>query len=242
MNSLHKSIKLSTVQLFTFKQAVYIRTSSLILFRHRRKTHVKITWQWKSNLRENLCRPTFEKFPDKTGRNIKHWQKTTSSFQVLHFKCLRFLEGKKSHDYQDPYDYEEDYNSDDDDDDEDKCPTIDLPLSLGGKCDVSDFCSKITCEARVQGKSATIIFQVNRCDDPLTATVTIKSPGFAVDWSHTFKDGDVIKLPMDHVIPGELSEIAAFSSISLKVGLKKQGEKLHFKVFFPQFFGLLSNF
>ena len=94
----------------------------------------------------------------------------------------------------------------------------------------------------MQGKSATIIFQVNRCDDPLTATVTIKSPGFAVDWSHTFKDGDVIKLPMDHVIPGELSEIAAFSSISLKVGLKKQGEKLHFKVFFPQFFGLLSNF
>ena len=84
---------------------------------------------------------------------------------------------------------------------------------------------------KVQGKHATVVFKVNRCEDPLTATVTFKSPGFAVDWSHTFKDGDVIKLPEDHTISEGINSLAKVS-VSLKVGLKRNGEKLHFKVFF----------
>ena len=84
---------------------------------------------------------------------------------------------------------------------------------------------------KVQGRHATIVFKVNRCEDPLTATVTFKSPGFVVDWSHTFKDGDVIKLPEDHTITEGLNSLAKVS-VSLKVELKRNGEKLHFKVFF----------
>lgn len=140
--------------------------------------------------------------------------------------CLRFLVVKgleEDYDYRDAYG---DYDDADDDDDDDECPKIDLPPTLGGRCHVSDYCSKITCQASVQDKHATIIFHVNRCDKPLTATVTIKSSGFAVDWSHTFKDGDIVKLPADS---GRMRSIGKVS-VSLKVGLKKEGKKLHFKV------------
>ena len=148
-----------------------------------------------------------------------------------HCLFLPTLVAKKDHDYQDPYDYEEDYGNDESGDGGNKCPIIDLPPGLGGRCDVSDLCSKITCDVKVQGRHATIVFKVNRCKDPLTATVTFKSPGFVVDWSHTFKDGEVIKLPEDHTITEGLNSLAKVS-VSLKVGLKRNGEKLHFKVFF----------
>lgn len=134
------------------------------------------------------------------------------------------MNGLKDYDYNDAYD---DYN-DDDDNNEDKCPTIDLPAALNGRCHTSDSCSKITCEASVQDKHATIVFRVNRCDDPLSATVSIRSRGFSVDWSHTFKDGDEVKLPAD---TGRMNAIGKVS-VSLKVMLKKKEKKLHFKVLF----------
>jgi len=137
-----------------------------------------------------------------------------------------FLSAVSAQGVAEDYDYRDADEYDDDDDDGDKCPTIDLPPSIGGRCHVSDFCSKITCEANVNEKPATIIFQVNRCEKPLTATLTIKSPGFSVDWSHTFKDGDIIKLPAD---TGGLSSVAKFS-VSLKVALKREGKKLRFKL------------
>ncbi|KAK2566643.1 hypothetical protein P5673_009303 [Acropora cervicornis] len=77
------------------------------------------------------------------------------------------------------------------------CPSIVFPPELGGSCRVRDFCSKVTCVAHVRKKQVRITFQINRCEQPLTATVTFKSHGFSVDWSYTFKDGDVIKLPQD---------------------------------------------
>ena len=121
------------------------------------------------------------------------------------------------------YEYEED------DDNEEKCPEINLPSALVGKCEVSDFCSNITCQVQVMKKRATIIFKINRCEDPITAKVTIKLHGYAADWSHTFKDGEVIEIPTDHQASegfGALGKV----SVSLKVGLKKEGKKLHFKV------------
>ena len=142
--------------------------------------------------------------------------------------ALTAVNGLEDNDYNDAYDYYED----DDDDNEDKCPTIDLPAALDGRCHISDSCSKITCEASVQNKHATIIFRVNRCDDPLSATVTIKSRGFSVDWSHTFKDDDEVKLPVD---TGRMNAIGKVS-VSLKVMLKKKEKKLHFKVFIPRLF------
>ena len=137
--------------------------------------------------------------------------------------CNYFLTvtGHENFDFHDAFDY---YDNGDDDDS--NCPSTNFPPELGGKCHVSDFCSKISCEARVQDKEIRITFQVNRCERPLTATVRIQQ-GSSLDWSHTFKDGDVIELPVDNK---ELSQIGKFS-VSLKVLLKKEGKKVHFKVF-----------
>ena len=122
-------------------------------------------------------------------------------------------------DYGDVYEYTDDGH------DEEKCPEVNLPSRLVGRCGVSDFCSNITCQLEVAEKRATIIFKINRCEDPITATVTIKSSGFSVNWTHTFKDGETIELlpAADH---GEISGM----TISIKVDLKKEGKKLHFKV------------
>ena len=150
---------------------------------------------------------------------------------IVYFPFIAVKGLDEDYDYRDAYGYY-------DDDDDGECPKIDFPPALGGRCHVSDFCSKITCQARVQDKHATIIFHVNRCNKPLTATVTIKSSEFAVDWSHTFKDGDIVKLPAD---TGRVSSIGKVS-VSLKVGLKKEGKKLHFKVPFPLFDRSLSIF
>ena len=48
-----------------------------------------------------------------------------------------------------------------------------------------------------------------------------------MDWSYTFKDGDLIKLPFDDK---RLSYVGKLT-ISLQVVLQIEGEKLHFKVF-----------
>ena len=124
--------------------------------------------------------------------------------------------------YPDAHDY---YGNGDSDDI--NCPSTVFPPELGGSCHVSDFCSKVTCVAHVRDKQVRITFQINRCEQPLTATVTFKSQGFSVDWSYTFKDGDVITLPQDDK---RLSYVGKLT-ISLKVILQMEGKKLHFKVF-----------
>lgn len=131
---------------------------------------------------------------------------------------------EESRDYRDVYEY------DDDEDAEEKCPEINLPSGLVGRCEVSDFCSNITCQVKAMNKHATIIFKINRCEEPITATVTIKLPGYAADWSHTFKDGDVIEIPTHRSHAGGGFNAMAQVSVSLKVGLKKEGKQLHFKV------------
>ncbi|KAL9965763.1 hypothetical protein ACROYT_G029607 [Oculina patagonica] len=129
----------------------------------------------------------------------------------------------ESRDYRDVYEYDED------EDGEEKCPEINLPSGLVGRCEVSDFCSNITCQVKAMNKRAIIIFKINRCEDPITATVTIRLHGYAADWSHTFKDGEVIELPTDSQSDGGFGGMAQVS-VSLKVGLKKEGKKLHFKL------------
>ncbi|RMX60918.1 hypothetical protein pdam_00003434 [Pocillopora damicornis] len=137
--------------------------------------------------------------------------------------CAVMVEGNdEDRDYRDFYEYDDDDNGIKK---AEKCPDINLPRGLGGPCKVSDFCSNITCEVKVGEKSATLIFKINQCDDPITATVTVKIQGYAVDWSHTFKDGEKIKLPV-----GKESGVMAQGSVSLLVVLKREGKKLHFKL------------
>lgn len=120
-------------------------------------------------------------------------------------------------DYRDVYEYA------DDGPDEEKCPEVNLPSRLLGRCEVSDFCSNITCQLEVGETRATVIFKINRCEDPVTATITIKSSRISVNWKHTFKDGEIIE-----IFPAANSMTKV--SISVKVELKKEGKKLHFKV------------
>ena len=129
---------------------------------------------------------------------------------------------EEGRDYRDVYEYADDGH------DEEKCPEVNLPSRLVGRCKISDFCSNITCQLEVAEKRSTVNFKINRCEDPITATITIKSPGYSVNWKHTFKDGEII-----NVVPaadrGDMNSLAQVS-ISLKVKLKKEGKKLHFKV------------
>jgi len=120
-------------------------------------------------------------------------------------------------DYRDVYEYADDGH------DEEKCPEVSLPSRLVGRCEISDFCSNITCQLEVAETRATVIFKINRCEDPVTATITIKSSRISVNWKHTFKDGEIIEL-----VPAANSITKV--SISIKVELKKEGKKLHFKV------------
>jgi len=121
------------------------------------------------------------------------------------------------HDYRDVYEYVDDGH------DEEKCPEVSLPSRLVGRCEISDFCSNITCQLEVAETRATVIFKINRCEDPVTATITIKFSRISVNWKHTFKDGEIIEL-----VPAASSMTKV--SISIKVELKKEGKKLHFKV------------
>ena len=125
-------------------------------------------------------------------------------------------------DYRDVYEYAGDGHQ------EKKCPEINLPSRLVAPCEISDFCSNITCQVEVAEKRFTVIFKINRCDDPITATVTIKSPGYSVNWTHTFKDGDIIEI-LPAAGRGDMNSIAKVF-FSVKVDLKKEGKKLHFKV------------
>lgn len=120
------------------------------------------------------------------------------------------------------------YEYADDGHEEEKCPEVNLPSRLVGRCEVSDFCSNITCQLEVAGKRSTVIFKINRCEDPITATVTIKSSGFSVNWTHTFKDGEIIEI-VPSADRGDMNSMAGVS-ISVKVVLKKEGKKLHFKL------------
>ena len=144
---------------------------------------------------------------------------------------------EEDRDYRDVYEYGD---FEDDDSSGEKCPEIYLPRGLGGRCKVSDFCSNITCELNTFDKRATLIFKINRCDDPITATVTVKIPRFDVDWSHTFKDGEKIKLPTDHRVGKGLSTMAQVS-VSLLVLLKREGKKLHFKVRLLYYFSFIPG-
>ena len=125
-------------------------------------------------------------------------------------------------DYRDVYEYADDGHE------EKKCPEINLPSRLVAPCEISDFCSNITCQLEVAEKRFTVNFKINRCDDPITATVTIKSSGYSVNWTHTFKDGDIIEI-LPAADRGEMNSIAKVFFFFL-FDLKKEGKKLHFKV------------
>lgn len=150
----------------------------------------------------------------------------TKSWILLAVACLLsdvIADGDdEGRDYRDLYEYADDGHE------EENCPEMNLPSRLVGRCGISDFCSNITCQLEVAGKRSTVIFKINRCEDPITATVIIKSSGFSVDWTHTFKDGEIIEI-VPAADRGDMNSMARVS-LSVRVDLKKEGKKLHFKL------------
>ena len=63
--------------------------------------------------------------------------------------------------------------------------------------------------------------QMNGCNDPLTATVTLESSLTPMKWSHTFEDGEKVGFP---VPPG------VASNIFFKAELKEKNATIQFKV------------
>ena len=63
--------------------------------------------------------------------------------------------------------------------------------------------------------------QMNGCNDPLTATVTLESSLTPLKWSHTFEDGEKVAFP---VPPGVASDKF------FKAELKEKNARIKFKV------------
>jgi len=75
-----------------------------------------------------------------------------------------------------------------------------------------------------------MILKINRCAEPLTATVTLQQPESNLDWSHTFRDGEKAKLP---VLPSSFSGglTVTDATLYINVGLKKtNGSNLNYTV------------
>ena len=133
------------------------------------------------------------------------------------------------------YDYYGDDFDDDDDEDGVTCPAVNFPPFLSRSCDVTDHCSKLTCKTLIHDKHWTIIFQVNRCEKPVTAQVVIKSEEIGADWSRTFEDGEEIDIPWNpgfgaDQLPAAFIQMTQITKLALRVGLKKEGNKLDYKV------------
>lgn len=112
---------------------------------------------------------------------------------------------------------------------EENCPDIELPDDSDDTCVLGDHCSKVTCASPPDSTGPfshmVLTVQAYGCRQPVKATVTMESSqSTSVKWSHKFKDGEKAALPM------KPPEAADDIKIFLKVELKKNGGKVHFKV------------
>lgn len=105
------------------------------------------------------------------------------------------------------------------------CPDIQLPNNSSGTCVLSEKCSKVTCTSPEGDDSPAgpmvLTVQVKKCLNKLKASVSMESLGQR--WSNVFEDGDKAKLPTP---PGGLPGPTPY----LKVNLKENGGKVHFKL------------
>ena len=80
------------------------------------------------------------------------------------------------------------------------------------------------------GHKLTLTLKINKCQEPLTATVTLKDPESSLDWSHTLKDGEKAEVPTNtRSFTGDLP--VSDASLFIKVGLKKiNGSNINYTV------------
>ena len=113
--------------------------------------------------------------------------------------------------------------------DEENCSDIQSPDNSGGTCVFDDHCSKVICTSPPDSTGPfshmNLTVQAYGCHhQPMKAKVGFKSS--SVNWLHTFKDGEKVALP-DAMKP---PDVPADMKIFLEVELKKNADKVHFKV------------
>ena len=113
-----------------------------------------------------------------------------------------------------------------------QCPQPNFAPSVPGEkhCTLSHHCSKVNCSLSGDGHKLTLTLKINKCQEPLTATVTLKDPESSLDWSHTFKDGEKAAIPTNtSSFTGGLP--VSDASLFIKVGLKRiNGSNIHYTV------------
>ncbi|XP_068687039.1 uncharacterized protein [Montipora foliosa] len=109
----------------------------------------------------------------------------------------------------------------------DNCKDVEVPNG----CRITEDSVKITCENTYFGKDMVVTSKVNRCDDPVTATITVQDKNGDTDWTHVFTSGS------DVAIPG-MSYSGA--GLFIKVALIPENGKLALKVSLLTEVGIIS--
>ncbi|XP_068732610.1 uncharacterized protein [Montipora capricornis] len=99
----------------------------------------------------------------------------------------------------------------------DNCKDVVVPAN----CRITEDCVKITCEDNVFGKDMVVTSKLNRCDDPVTVTITVQDKNGNTDWTHVFTSGG------DVAIPGMTF---SGSGLFIKVELDPENDQLALKV------------
>ena len=113
-----------------------------------------------------------------------------------------------------------------------QCPQPNFAPSVPGEkhCIFSHGCSKVECSVSGDSRKLTLTLKINKCQEPLTATVTLKQPENSLDWSHTLKNGEKAELPTNtRSFTGDLP--ISDPSLFIKVGLKRiNGSSVNYTV------------
>lgn len=109
------------------------------------------------------------------------------------------------------------------------CPQPVFAPSVSGQkqCNFSDHCSKVECIVSSGGHKLAVNMKINECQEPLSATVTIKQneQDENLHWSHTLKDGEKVEVPTSSKnFTGDLK--VTESAIFIQVGLRKIDESI----------------
>ncbi|XP_044170476.1 uncharacterized protein LOC122946963 isoform X2 [Acropora millepora] len=106
------------------------------------------------------------------------------------------------------------------------CPLpVTLP-ELNMQCTVTDDCRTITCSMIAEGEKAILTLKIKDSAQPMSADISLKVPSRGFEWSHTFTNGEKIKLPE---IPLKIKHLAS-AEVYLMMKMYKMDKDIAFKL------------
>ncbi|EDO37501.1 predicted protein [Nematostella vectensis] len=104
---------------------------------------------------------------------------------------------------------------------EDSCGQL---SNLGSGCSVNSDCTKITCavDGIVKTHKTTVTIKINKCDEPVTYDVSVKTDDLGIDWTHNF--------PADAVVEVPGFSLGSMIGVYIKVQILDTGSNLHLKI------------